>query len=325
LIETNPDVATLNTGATGPSYIGAFAPGDGYFFSGVIDDVRVYNEAIQTDDIPGLKTLIGIDTSIASVTPYIIDYTITDSSGNTTTAQRAVIVSDDSIPPVIALVGEAEVTIQAGGIYEDLGATATDNIDSPAVLGPRIVVTGLDQVDTDTPGEYTISYDLKDLAGNSAITVTRKVIVEPPADPFLQWVLNTPLNSLGSTLQALDADPDKDGIVNLIEYALGTQPTVADAHTLFSDPIKDEQSGKLTITYVRLKDAEDGTLTVKAQLTTTLIDEQSWDDTKVTESVDSDQDGLPSTKYERIKVEANTPMDSETAGRQFIRIFIEKQ
>ncbi|MDZ4227052.1 MAG: DUF5011 domain-containing protein, partial [Patescibacteria group bacterium] len=45
------------------------------------------------------------------------------------------------------------------------------------------IVVGGDTVDTDTVGEYTITYKVSDAAGNAADEVTRTVIVNPGGPP----------------------------------------------------------------------------------------------------------------------------------------------
>lgn len=59
-------------------------------------------------------------------------------------------------------------------IYEDPGATATDNIDPPESL--QIVTTGV-PIDTSILGIATITYDVEDSDGNNAVTKTRLVDV----------------------------------------------------------------------------------------------------------------------------------------------------
>ena len=83
-------------------------------------------------------------------------------------------VTEDSIAPVITLLGDAAVSIEVGDTYIDAGATAKDNYDGD--ITSSIVVTG--SVDTNTIGIYTLSYDVTDTNGNVASTVTRTVNVE---------------------------------------------------------------------------------------------------------------------------------------------------
>ncbi|WP_171655962.1 S-layer homology domain-containing protein [Paenibacillus foliorum] len=79
----------------------------------------------------------------------------------------------DTILPVIKLNGEASVSLTVGGTYTELGATATDNVG----IAGDVVITGT--VNTGVIGTYTLQYNVKDLAGNAAVEVTRTVIVKP--------------------------------------------------------------------------------------------------------------------------------------------------
>ena len=72
-----------------------------------------------------------------------------------------------------ALIGDAAVTHEGGTDYMDKGVTVTDSFEGD--LAARVVVTG--SVDTAQLGEYTLTYNVSDAAGNAAPAVTRKVTV----------------------------------------------------------------------------------------------------------------------------------------------------
>ncbi len=80
----------------------------------------------------------------------------------------------DTIPPVVTLVkSDANpVKIPKGYTYVDAGATATDNLEGD------IPVSSSGSVDTNTVGEYIITYTATDGYGNTG-TATRTVIVQP--------------------------------------------------------------------------------------------------------------------------------------------------
>ena len=84
----------------------------------------------------------------------------------------------DSVAPVLALNGEAEIILTRGDKYSDPGFSATDNYDGD--ITENVVING--SVDTSKVGEYSISYEVKDSSGNVA-TVTRKVTVKKPPEP----------------------------------------------------------------------------------------------------------------------------------------------
>ncbi|MDB9964787.1 DUF5011 domain-containing protein [Flavobacteriaceae bacterium] len=83
-------------------------------------------------------------------------------------------VTEDSIAPVITLLGDATVSIEVGDTYIDAGATAKDNYDGDITSN---IVT-VSNVDTAIVGSYTVTYDVSDANENAAATVTRTVNVE---------------------------------------------------------------------------------------------------------------------------------------------------
>lgn len=114
--------------------------------------------------------LKGVDTNVPGV--YTLEYSVEDAAGNRGTAIRTVTVADTA-PPAITLLGSPSVTIDCGDAYADAGATASDSC--AGVLTGNIVRTGL--VDTDTPGVYTLQFNVSDTSGNAAAAVTRTVTV----------------------------------------------------------------------------------------------------------------------------------------------------
>lgn len=110
---------------------------------------------------------------------YILTYTVADSSGNTSSAQRTVIYQDVTAPD-ITLVDGTELEIEYGDAFEDPGAFAVD--DCCADVTDRIVREGT--VDTEKPGVYTLVYTVSDDAGNAA-TAQRRVRVVDRVPPEL--------------------------------------------------------------------------------------------------------------------------------------------
>jgi hypothetical protein len=91
------------------------------------------------------------------------------------------LVQADTQPPVITLLGEATVTVEAGSSYTDAGATAEDNLDGDITSLLEIVTT----VDIGSPGEYTVTYNVVDSAGNAADSVARIVRVVDTTPPVI--------------------------------------------------------------------------------------------------------------------------------------------
>jgi PKD repeat protein len=97
--------------------------------------------------------------------------------------------SRDTTAPVITLIGADPQVIEAGTAYVELGATASDNRDGD--LSSAIVIDA-SQVDTSSPGTYSVSYNVSDSAGNAAVTMTRIVVCEDTTPPVITLVGNNP-------------------------------------------------------------------------------------------------------------------------------------
>ena len=90
----------------------------------------------------------------------VVYYSVTDSSGNTATAQRT-IVYDDRTAPVITLEGDNPLTVEKGTEVQEPGYTAIDDCDGD-ITGQVVV----------TQGDGVIDYTATDAHGNTA-TVQR--------------------------------------------------------------------------------------------------------------------------------------------------------
>lgn len=87
----------------------------------------------------------------------------------------------DTVAPIISLVGETTLNHEAATPYNDGGATASDNIDGD--ISASISING--NVDVNTIGSYTLSYEVSDAAGNSAATVNRIVTIVDTQAPTI--------------------------------------------------------------------------------------------------------------------------------------------
>ncbi len=96
----------------------------------------------------------------------------------------SVSVTSQALPPVITLVGDANMTLEASrtGHYMDLGATCTSNVDGN--LNHAVEVSG-QIVDMRVPGTYTIQYNCTDLTGQSAQPATRNIEVKDTMPPVI--------------------------------------------------------------------------------------------------------------------------------------------
>jgi hypothetical protein len=222
-------------------------------------------------------------------------------SGLTTATATATILEDEAAPdttkPVIALIGANPQLVANGGVYTDLKATVTDNVDASREI------TGTGTVNTATAGDYTITYNAIDAAGNAAIAVLRTVRVAAP---------------LGNTFAGAypgksPTDIAPNGLSYLANYGFGgsegTTPTLPIMDN--SDPTK----LKLIVVFR----TDDSSISLGGQTSTDLALAGSWSTGGV--SVDPSTDASP--------VPANTArkvisVDRGSGSKRFLRATITK-
>jgi hypothetical protein len=103
---------------------------------------------------------------------YYVQYAAHDDSWNAADVIRTVTVRD-TLPPTLALVGDAVVTHPCGSNFEDPGYTASDVCYQD--LTTQVVWTG--EVNGWVEGMYTRVYEVSDGAGHAAPALTRTVHV----------------------------------------------------------------------------------------------------------------------------------------------------
>lgn len=144
----------------------------------VYEDAGAY--ALDNID-PNVEVVVGGDTvNTAELGDYTITYDAVDQKGNRavqkTRTVSVVLESEDVVPPVVTLNGEAEVEVWQGYTYEEAGAKATDDgVD----VTSKITVEGT--VDTDVLGDYVITYSVTDAAGNIGVASRMVHVIPEPA------------------------------------------------------------------------------------------------------------------------------------------------
>ena len=119
----------------------------------------------------------------------------TDAAGVTGTTTLKVTVVDTTAP-AITMSGSSTVTVEAGSVYTDGGAAASD-----LVAGP-VAVTQANNIQLLVPGTYSVTYRSTDPSGNTG-TATRTVIVRdttPPSITLSGPVLPVEGNVLGGAV-----------------------------------------------------------------------------------------------------------------------------
>ncbi len=144
-----------------------------------------------------------------------------NSSANNSNNQNTI----DTIKPIITLNGNPTVTLIVGSSYSDAGVVATDNRDGN--ISNKITTTG--SVDTSRVGTYTITYHVKDLAGNEA-TATREVIVKekPNTAPTIEGTPQKRVDVYG-VYRFLPTAKDSDG--DTLTFSIQNKPSWVEFNT----------------------------------------------------------------------------------------------
>jgi beta-glucosidase len=134
------------------------------------------------------------------------------------------IAAPDTTAPVITLNGSASVQVNQGEVYEELGATALDNVDG------TVDVSVIGEVGAE-PGVYVITYTATDSAGNTS-QLTRQVTVVP-ADTTAPVITLLGDSAIEITTEEMFTDPgatasdDVDGDIDVVvSGSVGTEPGV---------------------------------------------------------------------------------------------------
>ena len=87
----------------------------------------------------------------------------------------------DRTPPIISLLGDEELLLELGTPYDEPGGTAQDEIDGD--LSANVEIIG--SVDENAEGEYVLTYQVSDAAGNAAVSQTRTIEVVTTANSYV--------------------------------------------------------------------------------------------------------------------------------------------
>jgi len=174
--------------------------------------------------------------------------------------------------------------------------------DNPALV-TATVTNGVLQLtgSASSAGQTTVRLTTTDLEGGTLASSFPVTVLS--SDPLIAWRQTNFSTTADTGLAANLSDPDADGIVNLLEYALGLSPTTPSNAGL---PAAQVSAGTLSFTYKR---AVATGLTYAVQTTTDLTNPASWTPTGVTQ-------GTPDVNG---NVTATTPVGT---GPRFLRLSV---
>jgi autotransporter-associated beta strand protein len=201
--------------------------------SGVARSVRISDNANATFDTNGNDVTLSNALAVGSLATGSITKSgtgnLTLSGTNTYTGGTTV--DNGTLTLTNAFLDDASTLAIASNAVLNLTHTLADVVDALVIDGSPLP-NGL--------------YNASTPATAGRITGTGSIQVGPPSDPFLAWI-----NSTWPTLsnQTPTADPDNDGIPNLLEYILqGGDPSTASSNIL---PTLNASGANFVFTYFR--------------------------------------------------------------------------
>lgn len=151
-----------------------------------VDTYTELGATVTDSGDPTVSVDIGGDTvDTLTVGTYVVTYDATDSEGNSAVQVTRTVNVQDTIAPIITLLGSNPQLIEVGSAYAELGAMADDLVDGD--LSGMISINA-SAVMTATVGSYPVTYDVSDMAGNAAVRVTRTVNVVDTIAPIITLV-----------------------------------------------------------------------------------------------------------------------------------------
>ena len=170
--------------------------------------------------------------------------------GNSSTETNTTNSTTDTMPPVITLNGQSNITLEQNAVYTELGASARDDVDGDV----SVSISGT--VDTSTVGNYTVTYMATDSAGNEAnVTRSVEVINVTPTLSSLSLESNATTVNVGETVQLFVVGTYSDNSTKAVDENISYIITPSDSA---------EVNGSV------LTALKDGNVTVQAKVGTTL-------------------------------------------------------
>jgi Concanavalin A-like lectin/glucanases superfamily/BNR repeat-containing family member len=205
------DTTTAESSTVIPNYGSALRLGNTHagaanWFNGLIDDVRFHRRALTTAEIQALaQTHTAPSVQIGAVPP---------------------ITNGISAP----LFGSVTVD----------GTAGPTTVQWTKITGPgNASFTNPQSPSTDVTVDLSGNYTLRLAATDSQLTIASDIILtaQPNTNLFEDWISQYYPGTTDPAVIGITADPDSDGAKNLLEFALGMNPTIGDAtHFIINQP-----------------------------------------------------------------------------------------
>ena len=202
----------------------------GKFLDSTTEELPGYTPVVTPPEPPPVVVAVQTEPTTSSVSVESQSQTAATANGSTATTQQVsqapvAASSADTIPPVIQVLGENPARVLVGASYNDLGAVATDNINTN--INVRVFVNGVAQnsvtIDTSKAGEWTIRYEATDSSGNLGFAERKISVVEPA--PQTEIASTTPEQSSAPAATTTDSSAPVSSTAPQAQTAAAAAPT----------------------------------------------------------------------------------------------------
>jgi hypothetical protein len=238
--------------------------------------------AADVSGAPGTWIQIGQAQTIIMTTPIYVGFYVNNASGvglNTCTFSNLSIVPLNKAP----IVGVTSITSPVVSSTPISGTVTDDGYPTPTVTkqwsvisSPGISILNPLSLNTTTTITGDGLHKLRLIADDSSVQSFANLSFTGYVSSFSQWQSNT-FTSSSDPVAAPDADPDHDGLPNLLEYALNTSGSAASASPIVNGFVTSGSDRYLCLTVPKNPAATDVTFIVEA--TSDVMDPQGWSST----------------------------------------------
>ena len=201
---------------------------------------------------PNAWTQVGQPQTIIMTSPLWVGFYVDNASGvglNTATFTNLTVTALNKAPVIAATAGAVSPLSLDGTITDDDLPAAPTSLWSKR-SGPAGLVFGNATL-PDTTATLTESgaYVLRLTADDTGTKSFFDLNLTAYTTPFAQWLDVTGTGNENNLIAEEGLDPDQDGLVNLLEYALGTNGTIAggNPYTVMLAPFSEQQYLRLTL------------------------------------------------------------------------------
>ncbi len=286
-INTNGNISTISWELKNSDGVTDFS-GDSSFISTITIDIadKTFNFLSTNRDIPGTQTSLSLaDKNISYDSIGTITIRYSDDLNNLYNLEYGlgVTLSTVTISSSTLLNAKKDTTYNASldtftTGYDLVYDISSGDLPSGLSLNEK---TGVISGTPDTEETNTFEITVEDAFGFELASASFTINVGEET-PFDSWIDGFYPGSTDQSIIARTADPDKDGIINFLEYFFFTNPTAPDAHFSIIEPDYSNPPN-LKIKYTRISSADDIEVTVYGGSNINSL--QKLDSTKVGEPI----------------------------------------